>query len=198
MYLRIIKLALAALALSTFAMAQSDGPFQVKTFSNVNLGGSYVNFTNTGATGGNICVNVYSFAPDEQEMECCACQITPDSLWSLNVLTDLDTNNLTKEHPNSVVVKLLATVPPVAGNCDARTPGANAVGLGAWGTTIHLFGAGPTPVLTETGFLNSTISDAEKSTIAGNCVYIHTLGSGNGICAACDITRNRGLGADKQ
>ncbi len=46
------KLALATLAFSTAAFAQLDS-FQIKYAANLNIGNSFVNFTNSGATVAN-------------------------------------------------------------------------------------------------------------------------------------------------
>src|SRR6185295_18053556 len=118
------KLTLATITLSVAAFAQPvalDGPFQIRYASNLTVGDSVVNITNTGANGnnlwgpgfggpaGNICVNVYAFSPDEQMISCCSCLITPNGLISLSVVNDLISNTLTGVRPNSVVVKLVAT-----------------------------------------------------------------------------------------
>lgn len=120
--------------------------YQVRYFSNVNsLGGSLINLTNTGAnagatgtlgfSGGNICVNIYVFDPNEEELECCSCQITPNALQSISVQALLS-QNLTPEKPDSTVVKLLATALTGA-TCDPTTAGSAAnplvPGLRAWG-----------------------------------------------------------------
>jgi hypothetical protein len=47
----------------------ADSPFQVRYAANVGPGtpgDSVINITNTGTSGGTICVNVYTFSPDEQ------------------------------------------------------------------------------------------------------------------------------------
>jgi len=122
MHLR-ITLALAALALSSAAFAQIDSThpdaFQVRYVSNLNLGDSYINITNTGTdatfsgTHGSdkgICVNVYAFDPAEELIACCSCAVTPNGLAKLSVTGDLISNTLTPATPSSIVVKLLATV----------------------------------------------------------------------------------------
>src|SRR4029077_19705498 len=60
---------------------------------------------------GNVCVNIYAFAADEQEVACCSCLITPNALWSASVKTALLNSTLTPSFPNEVVIKLISTVP---------------------------------------------------------------------------------------
>src|SRR5579863_4455329 len=141
-YMRLCTSILATLAFATVAFAQNpitaDAPFQVRYAANLAAGESVINITNTGATGGNICVNVYAFSPDEQEVSCCSCNVTPNALVNLGVNRDLISNTLTPAHPTSVVVKLLATS---GGSCNAATAGSGssalAPGMAAWGTTLH-------------------------------------------------------------
>src|SRR5579863_5696848 len=141
-FLSLATLAILAFGMVAFAQnpVSADAPFQVRYASNLALGDSVINITNTGATGGNICVNVYTFSPDEQEVSCCSCNVTPNALVSLSVNRDLISNTLTPAHPTSVVVKLLATN---GGPCNASTAGtgsALAPGMAAWGTTLHAGG----------------------------------------------------------
>ncbi len=136
--LAIILGVVVMLSLATNVWSQNpvtmDSPFQIRYAANLNFGDSFVNLTNSGATGGNICTNVYAFSPDEQLISCCACVITPNALVSLSARNDLISNTLTPAVPSSITVKLLATT---GGACNPATPGALAVGLLAWGTTIH-------------------------------------------------------------
>src|SRR5260370_13600771 len=125
-----IHLVTAALIFSGAAYSQVsetnvtlDGPFQVRYASNLNIADSVVNITNTGARGaglasgtnasttGALCVNVYAFSPDEQMVSCCSCPVTPNGLVSLSAKSDLISNTLTPAVPNSIVIKLLASVP---------------------------------------------------------------------------------------
>ena len=180
-----------------------------------------VNITNTGANStrpfptqnGNLCVNVYTFSPDEQLISCCACPVTPDGLNSLSARNDLISNTLTPGVPTSIVIKLLSSTGG-AGACNASTvvrdtdpelgtvSGANAIayGLAAWGTTIHALPVTPgTPAttygMTETPFTPSTLSAAELRRITTLCGFIQTNGSGFGICRSC---RFGGLGATQE
>ncbi len=202
----------AAMVLSSVAaFAQGDGPFQVRYASNLAVGDSVINFTNTGASStvafptqnGNICVNTYTFSPDEQLISCCSCLVTPDGLDSLSVRNDLISNTLTPGVPTSVVVKLLASSGTNAASCNAATVGTGTnllvTGLAAWGTTIHALPVTPgTPAttygVTETPFTNATLSAAELVRISTLCGFIQTNGSTFGICKAC---RFGGLGGNK-
>ena len=185
--------------------------------SNLNLGDSVINITNSGATGaglnagtsasttGAICVNVYAFSPDEQMISCCSCPVTPNGLVSLSARQDLISNTLTPAVPTSIVVKLLATV-PASGSCtnSAANPDvALSSGMLAWGTTVHAGAlAGSDPVVTETQFLPATLSTTgtggldvcELSRLRSSCTYINAIGSGFGICRSC---RLGGLGAGR-
>lgn len=176
------------------ANATLDTPFQVRYASNLNIGDSVVDISNSGASGGNICTNVYTFSPDEQEISCCSCVVTPNALVSLSVKKDLISNTLTPAVPTSVVIKLLSTA---GGACNASAPGALATGLLAWGTTLH---AVPNPScsssyswckpsyhLTETAFTPSSLSAAELARISALCGFIQSNGSGFGICRSCRL-----------
>ncbi|MBY0504749.1 MAG: hypothetical protein K2X03_12620 [Bryobacteraceae bacterium] len=184
MSLHIFRGSLLAIAFSVAAFSQAvDVPYQVRYASNLNIGDSVINITNSGANGaglaagttaattGAICVNVYAFSPDEQMISCCSCPVTPNGLVSLSVTRDLTSNTLTPAVPTSIVVKLVATVPQTTGgaNCTnsaaavgtvvGTAPGNLTNGMLAWGTTVH---AGPTagsaPVITETPFSPATLS----------------------------------------
>jgi hypothetical protein len=168
---RLLIICAALLLTSMSALAVDDVPFQVRYASNLSYADSAVIFTNTGASAtavnpvtqalnGNMCVNVYTFSPDEQLISCCSCHVTPNALWSLSARSDLISNTLTPGVPTSIVVKLVASL---AGPFGASGPGtttgptcnaatvvagapagtANSVasGLAAWGTTIHALGA---------------------------------------------------------
>jgi hypothetical protein len=157
------------------------GSYQMRYISNLNLGDSVINITNSGARGaglfsgtssattGAICVNVYAFSPDEQMVSCCSCPVTPNGLVSLSAKDDLTSNTLTPAVPTSIVVKLVASIPQNGGSgCSMSAtsvtpltaiplPGQLAPGLHAWATTIH---TDPTsaPTVTETPFSPASLS----------------------------------------
>ena len=195
------------LALSMAAFAQPnvtiDSPFQVRYASNLNVGDSVINITNSGARGaglaagttagttGAICANVYAFSPDEQMISCCSCPVTPNGLVSLSARQDLISNTLTPAVPTSIVVKLLATVPN-GGSCSssAATPADSTLARGmlAFGTTVHAPAtAGSDSAITETRFAAATLSAGELGRLQSLCTFINANGSGFGICRSCRL-----------
>ncbi len=174
--------------------------------SNLNSGDSVINIINTGANGaalngpgfggqaGNICVNAYTFSPDEQLVSCCSCLITPNGLASLSVNSDLVSNTLTGVIPNSVVIKLVNTAasPNFTGtNCTnsaalaGTAPFPLAGGVQAFGTTLHAGTQAGTSVTTETPFKGGTLSPGELASITNRCANIVGNGSTFGVCRSC-------------
>jgi|ERR1017187_5229330 hypothetical protein len=194
MHLR-AQLILATVAFSAVAFA--DDTFQVRYASNLNIGDSVINITNTGATapGGvsqNLCANVYTFDPAEELVSCCTCNVTPNGLQSISVRGSLTSNPLTPAIPTSVVVKLIAST----GACNASAVTNVAHGLQAWGTTIHALPTTPVSYgVTETQFAYSDLTAAELAHVTTFCGFIQANGSGFGICSGCSTG---GLGASRQ
>lgn len=171
--------------------------FQVRYASNLNIGDSIVNLTNTGAKDGNdpagrICVNVYTFDPAEELVSCCSCEVTPNGVNYLSARNDLISNTLTPGTPTSIVIKLIANYPVGTDGkrvpCDPASPTVEnlAPGMRAWGTTLHALPGTPTPyALTETPFSHSPLSASELRKMTSFCGFIKAVGSGYGICASC-------------
>src|SRR5271168_5131080 len=121
-----MRFSLVLATISIAAVAFADDTFQVKHAVNLNIGDSFVDFTNSGATvangaSSNLCANVYTFDPQEELVSCCTCSVTPNALQSLSVLKSLISNTLTPAIPTAVVIKLVAS----SGTCNAAvvTPG---------------------------------------------------------------------------
>jgi hypothetical protein len=217
MQLQPLRTLLFATMVAVAAHAQTpatlDAPYQVKYFSNLAVGDSVINITNTGSNGGvglgsgtsasvagSICVNVACYDPREEIVSCCSCPVTPNGLVSLSLKTDIISNPLTPATPTSVVCKLIATV-PVAGSCVnsqllAGTP-VLATGMAAWGTTLHR-NTSTTAITydtTETAFTPAGLSASEQARFAYTCGVVANVGSGFGVCNSC---RLGGLGAVQQ
>jgi len=205
------SLTLAALAFSTVAFASVNDVnlptdiFQIRYAANLNIGDSFVNITNSGATTNvtdtvnqvvgtsqNLCANLYTFDPAEELISCCTCSVTPNGLQSLSVVKSLIGNPLTPAIPSSVVIKIVAST----GTCNASavTIDALAHGLLAWGTTLHqnTSTAAPSYSVTETPFSPANLTIAELTHITSTCGFIQADGSGFGICGGCPAN---GLGA---
>jgi hypothetical protein len=194
----------------------ADSPYQVSYVSNLTIGDSVINITNSGALNaghnsgtaasitGSICANVYVFDPSEEIVSCCSCPVTPNGLVSLSAKTDLISNPLTRGTPTSIVVKLLATA-PVGGSCnnsallggEPGTAPTRVPGMIAWGTKLHAntSAAAGTYSVTETGFTPATLSAGELDRLAYTCGIVSSQGSGFGVCNSC---RLGGLGGAKQ
>jgi hypothetical protein len=231
------SLVLATLAISTAAFGQFsfvnlDGPYQIGYAANLNIGDSRVNLSNDGFNGGvygatpgslgNICVNVYVFDPQEEEIGCCSCLVTPNGLNSLSVQNDLISNNLTPAVPTSVVIKLVASVPAIGAdkvNLTVCNPsavqisaaGANVItgGMLAWGSTLEpgstpgTYNTVTVPFINATSAIASTNSNGVAAGAPGSelygltklCNFIQSNGTGFGICKSC---RLGALGGAKQ
>ena len=207
----------AVIATSAVAYAQNpitaDSPYQIRYASNLTVGDSAVNISNTGAhggvtlqsgttasVGGSICANVYVFSPDEEIVSCCSCPVTPNGLVSLSAQRDLINNPLTRGTPTSIVIKLVASV-PVGGSCTNSAAAIGtatlAPGLVAWGTTLHANTSAAAGVygVTETAFTPASLSASELSRLETTCGFILAQGSSFGVCNSC---RLGGLGAASQ
>lgn len=187
---------------NTDALAFTRAPIDsfLISYANLKLGDSFINVTNTGTysnvnangvgvSGGNICANVYVFDPNEEELDCCSCQITPNALESMSVASLLSAN-LTPEKPTSVVVKLLASQ-PVSGTCDPTSAGSPAnplaASLRAWMTTTHQTGTTPSITYgTEMEFSQAGLSAGEQNRLTTICTFITANGSGYGLCGGCN------------
>jgi len=192
-------IALATLAFSTVAFAQVIIPtsdvFQIDYAANLNIGDSFVNFTNSGATvangaSQNICINLYTFDPQEELISCCTCTVTPNGLVSLSVVKSLISNPLTPAIPTAVVIKAIATTTCLTATGDVTL----AHGLLGWGTTLHrnTSTAAPTYSVTETPFSQAALSAAEAGHLVSFCSFIQANGTGFGICGGCP---SNGLGS---
>jgi uncharacterized repeat protein (TIGR01451 family) len=179
----------------------AQNAYQLRYFSLLDRGESYIRITNSGASStavnnlvqnGNLCVNLYTFTPDEQLISCCSCVVTPNGLASVSVGRDLVANPLTPSIPTSVVVKLLASAQ--TGACNAGTVSMVGLrsGLEAWGNTLHEApGLGSRVARTETSFHPAALSTPELERMTQLCALIQANGSGYGICRGCQLAGGR-------
>jgi hypothetical protein len=212
MKLATILVVLAALAV---VPAFADGTFLIKYMSNLDKGDQDFHLTNTGASkgqiipsgggtfvaNGNICVNVYSFTPDEQMSECCSCFLSPNAV-AFFARGGLIANPVTGVLPTDIVIKLVASAactpdanpssqtfgqcvvsstsicnPGTVGQTDPFNGGIVigqplVGGLAAWGTTLHA-NTSTSPVT-----YNLTETPFEKAVLSSN-----ELSRLTGLCA---------------
>ena len=197
-----------ALAFNQTALAliavDPNGAYQIGYAANLNIGDSVINLSNDGfnggvfgatpASAGNICVNTYVFDPQEEEISCCACLVTPNGLNSLSALSDLISNNLTVAVPTSITINLIASTPGTDGNgaltqCNASKPTTitTTSGMLAWGTTLAPAVPTGTYQPLPVHFLNGTLSGTELTGLTSLCNFIQSNASGYGICKSCRV-----------
>ena len=215
---------LGAMAVST-AFGQINGGvyldgYQINYAANLTVGDSSVILTNTGEQGaffgatptptqGNICVNVYTFDPSEEEISCCACLVTPNGLDSLSAKNDLINNILTPAVPNSIVVKLVASQPGTTSAgaftiCNASVPiaatasipysgapasatGSIAAGMRAWMNTLEPGSTSGAYAVAHGSFLPSYLYQPELTALTSVCNFIQSNGTTFGICGSCQL-----------
>ena len=225
-------------AYQVHTIASVTAPTNFNYDSSVTAPGSgFIDITNTGALGadqfgpggppphyGDICVNIYVFTADEQEVACCSCLVTPNAAIALKA-SKLTASTLTGVNPSSVTVKLLATIPgtptinenqgPYTGTtCNAATviPTATgntaaagtwnqltlAPGMRAWAVTAHVLPVTPPQMgIVESEFSKADLSPGEFVSITTRCANIVGNGSGAGACDAACVQKSGVLGAAK-
>lgn len=138
-----------------------------------------VRIDHPGTSSGNLCAMIYVFEPDQQMAECCGCNITPNGLTTLSVNGNLASNALTGVVLNRGTIKVVSSL-AASGVCNP-TKLAPTAALRAWATHIQS-PAGFAPVITETQFLDATLSTTEVTRLQNLCKSIVANGSGHGIC----------------
>ena len=148
-------------ASTTTVPVGGEDAFQIGYVAQLNNADTVINLVNTGAsagsaiiqannTVGNLCVNIYIFDPQQDEVACCSCKVSPDQLLYLNAGGPTESVATSWGVPvsaggngvpallwntiygpglypfNSAVVKLLATNPNLpGGQCNNIPAGTN-------------------------------------------------------------------------
>jgi hypothetical protein len=182
--LKTLSLVAAVFGFAAMLSAQTAAPgpdtFKVGYYSNAHYGvDGTVRITNVGTNittpgSGNLCALIYVFEPDQQLAECCGCLVTPDGLLTLSINNNLTDNPLT---PVTLTTGAIKIVSSAGGACNAAKP-TPVTGIRAWGTHIQAAG-----VVTETEFVDSTLSAGELALLKNKCSSIQSNGSGFGICS---------------
>jgi hypothetical protein len=184
--LKTLSIAAAALGFGAILSAQTAAPgpdtFKVGYFSHAQIQGpdGTVRITNVGTNittpgSGNLCAMIYVFEPDQQLAECCGCEITPDGLLTLSIDLNLTSNPLTPVVLTTGAIKVVSSSGSPTCNPAKPTP---VTGIRAWGTHIQA----PGDFVTETEFVDSTLSTGELNLLKNKCGSILNNGSGFGVC----------------
>jgi hypothetical protein len=155
------------------------------TFHIVNPGTAVTTLNSNGQpTNGQLCANIYVFNTDEQEVECCGCELTADSEITLSLETDLLGNPI---NPRNVthdgVIKIVSALPN-ASPCDPaaeNNPIVPTPELRAWGTRSQTQ-AGTNLIETEEEFAPAPLTGSELTFAESLCSSIESQGSGKGVC----------------
>src|SRR5271165_7673374 len=172
--LPVLCVALAVVLLGTVAVAQPD-TFSVNYYANAQSAApdATVCIDNPGAAAyTNLCAMIYVFTYDEQMAECCGCGETPNNLDTLSVNYDLTSNPLTSTIPQNGVIKIVSAAVNNA-PCDPTANVTPTPDLRAWATHIQNYYG----TVTETPFLDATLSIQELAALQSQCAFIGILGS---------------------
>src|SRR5271157_2728910 len=198
--LPILCVALAVVLLGTVSVAQDV--FQVNYFNNAQSGlpGAEVFIDNPGeAHYAPLCSMIYVFDKFQEMIECCGCYQSHNNLSVFEVDGDLTSNQLTSPPSTKGVIKIVSAALnyPYYPGCDPTgvfgTPVVPTPDLRAWST--HVQNAFPVSVgsgvlynpVTESPFLDASLSTEELVNLEAQCYYIYVLGSGHGLCnCPCD------------
>jgi len=162
-----------------------EDAYQISYASNLNLADGTVVVSNAGSaagfynasTSGNICANIYVYAPDASLLSCCSCLAGPNSLhlWPVsygpgNLLANVPSSRI----PTAVTIKLVSTSPLAGGgSCSPNSLSTSDLvpGMAAWGTRFHPTSA-PVPALSETKFIDKGLSLVELTKLNNDCAIL--------------------------
>lgn len=151
------------------------GTLNVDYFSNANTSGApdaTVHIVNPGTTFNTICADVYVFDDSQEMSECCSCSLSPDSIRTLSVNTDLTSNPLTGKTLSHGAIKI------VSATCGDPAKINPVPTLRSWATHIQTSNF----TITEGESQASGLSAGEITQLDNECGAIELDGSGSGIC----------------
>jgi hypothetical protein len=154
---------------------QPADTLKVDYFSNANTSGApdaTVHIINPGTTFGTICADIYVFDDHQEMSECCSCSLSPDSIRTLSVNTDLTNNPLTGHILSHGAIKIASSL---CGDPAMLKP---VPAIRAWATHIQ----NSKFTITEGESQDATLSDGEGAALDRECAAIELDGSGSGIC----------------
>ncbi|MGO9455287.1 MAG: hypothetical protein ACLQDV_30195 [Candidatus Binataceae bacterium] len=80
---------------------------------------------------GRVCANIYVYNDVQEQMECCSCPLTADSLMTFSVINNLTSNPFNpKESLSAGVIKIVGSEPADAAHCNSTIGAVTAANLG--------------------------------------------------------------------
>jgi hypothetical protein len=137
--------------------------------------GTNVQIINTGASGGNLCADIYVFDPREELKECCHCTVTPDGLLTLT-MAELTNNPANGIFSTTGVIKIVSDS---GTNCNEASP-VPTPELRSW-----IVNPNNGRSITESEFEATPLSAAELSNLKVLCGAVKNQ-TGPGVCAAAN------------
>jgi hypothetical protein len=123
-----------------------------------------------GATAGDLCANIYVFNDIQEQMECCSCPLTANSLMTFSVINNLTSNPFNpKESLEAGVIKIVGSAiiaPGVTESCSNSPTATTAAGkfeiaggLHAWLNHTETMASNQAGFKPPFGFITSTSVD---------------------------------------
>jgi|SRR5271156_754458 len=177
----IAAVALIMLACSGAAMAQTADVLKVTYFSNNGSLGAplaFVHVLNPGV--GALCADIYVWRADQELEECCSCPISNNGLLTFAVVEGTQNPGDGGGRPFSGSIDIIADSTPDCTDATAAAP-TPAPTLRAWATHVNVDTTATFDV-TETPFVDATLSSGQLAEAAGRCAAIQANDSGRGLC----------------
>ncbi len=189
----VVVMAVALVAGSQVAMAQTTDVYTVDYYANANTSGApdaTVRVINPGTLtvpgtgpdigglGNDLCANIYVFDANQELSECCSCFVSSNALLTLSVNNNLTASPLLGTLLHTGVIKIVSShrINP----CDPTqiTPEET---LRAWATHIQNK-VGTVNPITEGESQAAVLGAGEQADLAEDCTVLKELGSGAGVC----------------
>jgi len=129
------------------------------------------NTESSGSTGGNVCANIYAFAPDEEFIGCCGVAITPNETWNNSVGQLMITIDNVGPLPTKGTIKVIATT--TAAGCNPAAHNLATIlaphTLQSWITHTNTLTTPAGTFMTEEPFAQTGEPTADVTLIASQC-----------------------------
>jgi len=176
----IVFAALVLLVSAGSAMAQTTDVLKVTYFNNNQLRAplAFMHVLNPGL--GALCADVYVWRADQELTECCSCPISNNGLLTFQLLAATVNPGDGGDIPVSGSIDIIADSTSDCTDAAAAAPTPTPT-LRAWATHVNVDTTGTFDV-TETPFVDATLSSGQLAEAAGRCAAIQANDSGHGLC----------------